>query len=253
MFHRFIVEKDFRLKRGVLVQGLPGIGLVGKIAVDYIITELKLEKVAEYYSGGLLLPVGNAGVVVDDEGIMHLPSYRFHLLRLEERDILFLSSEVQPVTWAHYEVAERVLNFFKERGGVEVVGACGTSAEEGEGPSVYFAAYDGETAELLKSAGFKKSSGGTITGACGLVPTIAGLMGMRGFVLMGSTQSPEPNPEAAREVIKALMKLYGFKVDLTNIDKLIEEIKRRQEEERRKLEEMKENVKGREGLPTWYV
>ncbi len=253
MFHRFIVEEEFRLREGVLIQGLPGIGLVGKIAVDYIVSELGLKKVAEYFSDGLLLPIGNAGVMVNEEGIMRLPSYRFYLLSLDKRDILFLSSEVQPVTWAHYEVASRVIGFFKERGGVEVVGACGTSAEEGEKPSVYFAADKPETAKWLEENGFKRSSGGTITGACGLVPTLASLEGLKGYVLMGSTDTPEPNPEAAMELIKALMKIYGFKVDLTNIEKIITEIKRKQEEERKKLEELKESVKGKEGLPAWYV
>ncbi len=253
MFHKFVVEEDFRLRDGVLIQGLPGIGLVGKIAVDYIVSELKLKKVAEYYSDGLLLPVGNAGVIVDDSAVIHLPSYRFHILGLGERDLLFLSSEVQPVTWAHYEVANHVLEFFQERGGVEVVGACGTSVDEGEEPAVYFAADTEETSRWLEGLGFRKSAGGTITGACGLVPALARLRGMKGYVLMGSTRTPEPNPEAAMELIKALMKVYGFTVDLTNIEKIIAEIKKRQEEERRKLEELKESVKGKEGLPAWYV
>lgn len=251
MYYRFVEYRDFRLNNGVLIQGLPGIGLVGKIAVDYIVSELRLEKVAEFFCDGLLLPVGNAGVFVDDNGIARLPSYRFYLLRTEERDILFLAGEVQPVSWAQYEVAEKVIGYFREKGGVEVVGACGTTAD-GEEATVYYATADSKTAEELSGYGFRKSGGGTITGACGLLPVLASLEGLKGYVLMGSTTTPEPNPAAAREVIKALSKLFKIQVDLTNLETLIEEIKKK-EEELRKLRETEQREKTKEGLPSWYV
>ncbi|HEC95900.1 MAG TPA: proteasome assembly chaperone family protein, partial [Euryarchaeota archaeon] len=47
----FIVEKDKpKLKNSILIEGLPGVGLVGKIAVDYMISELKAKKFADLYS-----------------------------------------------------------------------------------------------------------------------------------------------------------------------------------------------------------
>src|SRR5216683_5630561 len=38
------------LKEPVLIQGLPGLGYVGKVAVDYFIEKLKPKKFAELYS-----------------------------------------------------------------------------------------------------------------------------------------------------------------------------------------------------------
>ncbi len=251
MYYKFVEYKEFQLNNGILIQGLPGIGLVGKIAVDYIISELKLEKVAEFFSDGLLLPVGNAGVFVDDNGIANLPSYKFYLLRTEERDILFLAGEVQPVSWAQYEVAQKVIEYFKKKGGVEVVAVCGTTADGGE-TAVYYAATENEIAEKLKEYGFRKSQGGTITGACGLLPALASLEGLKSYVLMGSTTTPEPNPAAAKEVIKALSKIFKIQVDLTNLEKLIEELKKK-EEELKKLEEAEKQARTKEGLPAWYV
>ncbi len=43
-------KKGVRLKNPILVEGLPGIGLVGKLAAEHLIKELKAEKVAEIYS-----------------------------------------------------------------------------------------------------------------------------------------------------------------------------------------------------------
>src|SRR5438309_1461581 len=50
------------LKEPVLIQGLPGLGYVGKVAVDYFIEKLKPVKMAELYSSYLLFPDGILGI-----------------------------------------------------------------------------------------------------------------------------------------------------------------------------------------------
>jgi len=242
--------RSIKLRNGVLIQGLPGIGLVGKIAVDYIVSELKLKKVAEGYSEALLLPIGNAGVLIDDEGILRLPHYSFYIYEGDERDILFLTGDVQPVSWLQHKVAEEVLDFFKSVGGVEVVAVCGTTSRE-EKRAVYYAAGDGDVAKWLDQMGFKRSAGGTITGACGLVPAIAARKGFKAYVLMGTALSPEPDPEGGKLVVEALSKIFRFKVDLSNLDGIIEELKRRQKE----VERIRESLEMRkeERRPGYYV
>jgi len=238
-----------RLRRGVLIQGLPGIGLVGKMAVDYIIRELKLPKVAELYSEGFFLHGGNVGVLVDERAVLKLPTYDFHLYRGGERDLVFLTAPVQPVSWTQYEVAEHVLDYFQSTGGVEVVGVCGTTM--GDGPGVYFATASAEVADELVKLGFKPSPGGVITGACGLLPALAALRGLKAYVLMGYTTRVEPDPAAAKLLVQALCRLYGLKVDLKNLDLLIEELKRREAE---MLKALREAARERRGeAPPFYV
>ncbi|MCC6003307.1 MAG: PAC2 family protein [Thermofilum sp.] len=248
--YTLITYKDFTLRNGVLVQGLPGIGLVGKIAVDYIVSSLNLEKVAEIIGPGIMLPSGNVGVYVTNEGWLQLPSYKFYVYNGSERDILFLTSEVQPATWAQHEVAERVLDLFVSMGGREVVGVCGTAVEEPEA-RVYYALASGSVIDKLEALGARRSGGGTITGACGLLPALASLRGLDAFVLMGSTQTSEPNFIAAKEVITALSKLYGLNVNLEEIEKVIAKIKEKEEEALRIAETAKQ--KEGEQFPSWYV
>jgi len=248
--YTLVTYKDVYLRNGVLVQGLPGIGLVGKIAVDYIVSILGLEKVFELIGPGIMLPTGNVGVFVTNDGWLQLPSYKFYYYSGSERDFLFLTSEVQPAVWAQYEVAEKVLDLFVSLGGREVVGACGTVIEEKE-TGVYYALATNSLIEKLEAIDAKRSSGGTITGACGLLPALASLRGLEAFVLMGSTQSSEPNFIAAKEVITVLSKLYGIVVDLGEIEKVISRIKEKEKEMKRVLEETK--PKEGEQLPSWYV
>lgn len=248
--YKLIVYRDVQLRRGVLVQGLPGIGLVGKIAVDYIVANLRLPLLAELIGPGLLLPVGNAGVFVDGAGVLHLPSYKFYLLERDVGDVVFLTSEVQPVSWGQYEVAERVLDYFTRIGGREVVGVCGTSTESEE-VEVYYALAGNLDEKRFEAFNLKKSSGGTITGACGLLPALAAMRGLPGYVIMGSTSTSEPNPAAAREVIVVLSKLLGIEVDLEDLDRMIKELRSREEIAKKLLEQMERRPEP--GLPSWYV
>jgi len=245
--------EDIKLKRGVLVQGLPGLGFAGKIAVDYIISELKLKKVAELYSPHFMLPHGSAGVYITQEALLRLPHYEFYLFKGENRDVLFLAGDVQPVSWGQYEVADILLDFFKEIGGEEVVIVCGTTAGERERtktgiPPIFIVADSKTTKQELLQMGFKPSIGGTITGAAGVLPALAYKKGLKSYVLMASTQSAEPDPEAGRELVKALNRLFNLNVSLENIENIITELKKREEE----LEKIRETWTKKEGKPPQY-
>jgi len=42
--------KEITLKDPILVEGLPGVGHVGKLVADHMVEELKAEKIIEIYS-----------------------------------------------------------------------------------------------------------------------------------------------------------------------------------------------------------
>src|SRR3990167_9436447 len=69
---RWIVQKKFnrlpRLKNPVLVEGLPGMGQVGKIAVDFLIDALKPKMLYKIYSHDFW-----HSVYFNDEGFVELP------------------------------------------------------------------------------------------------------------------------------------------------------------------------------------
>jgi len=48
---RFLKKpEDVRLENPVFIEGLPGIGHVGKLVADHLVNELRAEKVVEIYS-----------------------------------------------------------------------------------------------------------------------------------------------------------------------------------------------------------
>ena len=97
-----------KLRQPVLIEGLPGIGNVGKIVVDFLIEELKAEKVCEFFS--YTFP---HAVFVNEENMVELPSIEMYAKRFEgkQRDLLLLAADVHPVDeQSSYEVSEQVMD-----------------------------------------------------------------------------------------------------------------------------------------------
>ncbi|MDD4331543.1 MAG: PAC2 family protein, partial [Methanosarcinaceae archaeon] len=44
------LKKELELEKPILIVGLPGVGLVGKLVAEHLVSELNAEKVFEVYS-----------------------------------------------------------------------------------------------------------------------------------------------------------------------------------------------------------
>src|SRR6059036_1702080 len=104
------------LKEPVLIQGLPGLGYVGKVAVDFFIEKLRPRKIAELYSSYLLFPDGNLGINISEDGTYSLPRYEFYAYSQREPNVIFLTGDAQPSVGGQYEVASIVLEFAEQFG-----------------------------------------------------------------------------------------------------------------------------------------
>src|SRR3989344_9496560 len=94
-----------KLTRPIFIEGLPGIGNVGKIAVDFLIDELKAKKIYEITS--YTFP---HSVFVNEDNLVELPIVEVFYKQMGKRDILLLGGDVQPVDEiSSYEFSEKVL------------------------------------------------------------------------------------------------------------------------------------------------
>lgn len=248
-----------KLKDPILIQGLPGLGLVGKLAVDYIIEELKPTKIAELYSDYLFLPDGRSGILVSFEGIGYLPRYEFYAYTNPEgpNDIILLAGDTQPVTWAQYTIAEKVLEYVKQYD-VKMIITLGGILTRVAGKQVFAVATDEKLLKQLEVYGVKPSRGGAVTGACGIMIGLAKLYGIDGISLMGSVGEIYPDPEASKAVLEVLIKAFKIPLSLERLDKIIKDMKtkaaiaRKLKEYARMLSEERKGKEKKE-LPGFYV
>jgi len=223
---KILVLKQLKLKNATLIVGLPGIGLVGKITVDYLLKQLKTEKVAEVLSDSF-----PPSVHTKDSKVFLIKNEVFYIEH-KGKPFLFLAGPVQPPLDAkvgssheHYEFAETLINFFKSIGVVEVLTIAGINVGDtrlNTKPQVIVAGTDDETIKKWVGLGAKEDKKeGLISGAAGLLVGIGKLHGMKGACLMGETnaQLVYGDQGSAKRVIELLAKAFTFKVKMKTIEK----------------------------------
>ncbi len=218
-------KEDVKLKNSILIEGLPGLGMVGKIAIQYLVKQLKAKKFAYLYS-----PHFPYYVLVNKKGGVRLLHGFLYYWKNElgANDLILLTGDGQAQTIeGQYEVAYRLLDFAKGKGSSLVV-TLGGYVEESEGaPKVLIASTSRELLEKAVKAGVAISPpGNPIVGMAGLLVGMAPFKGMEALCLLGRTKGYVPDPKAAKEVLEALCKLLSLRVDLSKMDVEIERAER---------------------------
>lgn len=238
MRNTIIMEKEkIELKDPILIEGLPGLGMVGKIAVKYLIRQLKARKFAELYS-----PHFAYYVLVDDEGNVELLRNEFYYWRNDSggNDLILLTGDSQAQTIeGQYEVANAILEFVKEKNVKLVITVGGYRKDVVGAPRVLASATSPEALRKALEAGSQSNSPGSpIVGAAGLLVGLAKLKDMDGICLLGETPGYMPDPKAAKSILTVLKKMLNLSIDLADLDKEIYRIAR-VEEQMKRIEEQR--------------
>ncbi len=223
-----ILEKP-KLKNPILIEGLPGIGNVGRVAAGYLVNELKMKKFAELYSP-YFLPL----VVLHEDAEASLLRCEFYYSRAKNRDIIVLTGDTQSISPdGHYDVCEKIIDFAEKMGVKEIITLGGfAESQEVKKPKVIGAVSDKKVLRKYSKLDIdfgKEHAVGTIVGASGLLLGIGKLKNMEGLCLMGETLGLPliTDPKAADRVLRVLEKIISVKIDLGRLENTIKEMEER--------------------------
>jgi uncharacterized protein (TIGR00162 family) len=203
----------------ILIEGLPGLGLVGKIALRYLIKQLKAKKIAYLYS-----PHFPYFVLVNKKGNVRLLRGAFyHYQNPKGNDILLFTGDSQSQTIeGQYEIADRMLDFSEKYGVKTIATIGGYRMESAEKPKVYIAATSQEVLNKAIHAGATLSaSGSPIVGTAGLILGLAKFKKIDALCLLGETRGYLPDPMAAKSVLEVLKSTFNFDLDLSGLNEEI--------------------------------
>lgn len=208
------------LRDPILVEGLPGVGNVGKLAAEHLIDQIKAKKFADLYSKHF-----PPQVFVNDDGTIKLVNNEFYYYKRNDaaRDLVILVGDYQGLTPdGQYALSDKIIDIAKELGvrSIFTLGGYGLGRMI-EKPRVLGAATDVELVEEMKSKGviFSKGEPGSgIVGASGLLLGLGRLQGMRCVCLMGETSGYFVDPKSARAVLEVLSKILEIKVDFSALE-----------------------------------
>ncbi len=237
--------EDPELNSPILIVGLPGIGNVGKIAVDYFIEKLKMKKIADIFSE--YLP---PQVFLFNSTIHLVRDSIYYKKTGKKSDLIFIAGDFQGTTQeGQYELSYKIMEFLHKYKISKIYTLGGYSIGKiVETPKVLGAVSDKKLMGSLEKVGISFPKGepsGGIVGSAGLILGIGKeIFSIEGACLMGETSGYFADPKGAKQIIEALSKILKTKIDLKDIG---EKAKQR-EEITEKMKEESKNKTSKEDL-----
>jgi len=215
-----VLKEKPSLKDPVFVEGLPGVGNVGKLAAEHLVDQLKAVKFAEIFSK--FFP---PQVLVNDSGVIRLVSNEMYYVSRPDaaNDLVIMTGDYQGLTPdGQYELSDRTLQVLKDLGvkRIYTLGGYGLGRMIDK-PRVLGAATDPALVEEMKKHGvtFSKGEPGSgIVGASGLLLGLGNLYGMSSACLMGETSGYFVDPKGAQAVLEVLAGILGVKIDYAELE-----------------------------------
>lgn len=228
MMTKINVTEKPKLKNPLLIEGLPGVGNIGRVAVGYMIKELKAKKFAELYSEHFF-----PFVMLQEGYNIHLLKNEFYYYKAKTggRDIVFLVGDCQSLSpYGHYEVAEKILDFAQQLGIKEIITIGGLATGEIESKARVLGAVTSEAVKKRYSShGINFSAGekvGYIVGAAGLLLGLANERKMEGLCMLGETTGFPivTDPKAAEAILNVLTKIVKIKISMQKLEGSVKEM-----------------------------
>ncbi len=218
--------KEVKLNEPVLLEGLPGVGNVGKLVAEHIIHELKAEKILELYSWHF-----PPQVLVESDGTVRLSKNELYACHAKKHDLLILTGDQQSVTnEGHYLLAETLLDI-AERYGVSRIYTLGGYGigQLVEKQKVLGAVNTAALVEEMKQYGVEfreEEPGGSIVGASGLLLGLGKLREIPAVCLLGLTSGYLVDPKSAQAVLEILVRALHLEIDMQALKDRAEEMEK---------------------------
>lgn len=236
----------------ILIEGLPGVGHVGKLAAEHLLEEFETTLLCRLYSDHF------PPQVTIDDGTAQLACLEFHKVDLSApaassqssaqetddppNDLIVLTGDHQAQDPSgHYQLTDTVLDIAEEYGVERVFTLGGVPTGELIEEYSVIGAASSETLveELSDVVEFRENEpAGGIVGVSGLLLGLGGRRGLGAACLMGETSGYLVDPKSARAVLEALETLLSFEVGYDSLEDRAEEM----EEVATKIREMEQGT-----------
>ena len=208
------------LDNPIFIEGLPGIGNVGKLAAEQLIDQLKGKKFADIISKHF-----PPQVVIEDNGVVRLVDNQLYYAKRDgaNQDLVILTGDYQGLTpEGQYELSDFILGVLKELNVKRIftLGGYGIGRMIKK-PRVLGAATEESLVKEMKKLGVvfsRNEPGAGIVGASGLLLGMAKYYGMKSVCLMGETSGYFVDPKSAQAVLEVLAKILDVTVNYDELE-----------------------------------
>ncbi len=233
-----IVEK---IKKPILIVGLPGVGNVAKLTVDLLINELKAKPIYELVSDAM-----PSSVKINKDNLIELPHIYIYAVHFNKQYFLFLVGDFQPLEEVvSVDFAKTVLKVFKKLKGKDIITLAGIGLPTiPKKPKIYCTSYSKKIVDSFNKSLKLKTKlynvVGSVIGASGFLVGFSEKDKINAVILLVETYGHPLflGVDSARSLLKLLNKQFGFNVN----PKLLKH-HHFMHEKVAKVQKVKENVK----------
>jgi len=204
-----------KLKKPLLIIGLPGTGLVGSVAASQIVESLQMG------FGGYLTSADFAPLAAIHD-YKPMPAARIHFS--EKYNVVVILSEMTIPVSSSLDVAEKIYTFAKSIDASSIISLGGISLKEEKG-EVYVVSSNREAVKDAIARKFAKPiKEGATTGVTGILLAKGTLENFPITTILAESSEEYLDPQAAARVIKTLTKMTGLVIDTKDLDKEAQEL-----------------------------
>ena len=221
-----MIVEEVSSENPAVLEGFPGIGLVGNIVATHLVSELKMKQIGTIESR-LFPPIS---VLFD--GIAYAP---VRIYENSKTNFIVIISDILIHPMVAFDVGKAIVKWTSDIGAKMNIPIAGISTMR-EQRVVFGSATSQAFLDLVKDK-VETLTAGSISGIAGSIMNECGIVKMPAICLLGETQGPTPDPRASARVIEVLNGLLSLNV---NTQKLVEEAERIETE----LHKLAEQVQG---------
>ncbi|RJQ16830.1 hypothetical protein C4573_02075 [Candidatus Woesearchaeota archaeon] len=212
------------LKDPILIEGLPGIGNVGKIVMDLLVEKTKAVKIMEFFSYGM-----PNSVFVTQDNLIDLPKIELYHKKINNTDFLFLTGDVQPVSEeASYEFCDEVIAILQKYKCKYIVTLGGIGLNDiPQKPLVYITGNSKSLIDEFKKLNLETKIYGVVGPIMGISGLLLGIAKKKNIPAVSLLAETFGHPvylglKGAREILTRLDSKFKFNLSFKELD---EEIK----------------------------
>lgn len=230
------LDQEPDVEKPLFIEGLAGIGHIGRNSVSYLADNLDAEKIGEIHSHHF----PPYTVVKDDKTVEMIKNNIYQLQRDDAKDIILLEGNAQASNpEGHYDIAETILEFVEDIEADEIltIGGYGVG-DVVEDPEVFGAVTSDEQKEKYSEFLEFDHEVGQIVGVSGLLVSMGQERGFKGACILGETPGfLLSDPKSTEAVLEALEEILGVDLDYSDLDDKVQE----SQEVLKKLQNLKQS------------
>ena len=236
------------IKTPIVLIGLPGLGLVGKIVLDTLVNKLKAKEIGNI-KGDFFPPM----VFIDKKGFAKESQNEIYLYKTKTQDYVFIGGDFQPNLDSissfshHYIFAKEIAEFIKKIKAKEVYAFAGMNLGDSritKNPEIFFAKnkyfIDKELSKNIKLV----AENTTISGISGLILTECEKLNIPCTCFLSETSAKIYGDfESAKKTLLFTQKYFKFKFNMKEIEQEAEKISKAFKQVVKELKQVAESSK----------